>query len=230
MALASQFKLVSNDNTHTARRQPRVRFDQIVDMAGGETVGVAALTDQSFEEQAFFGFAQGTEAACPAAWLGDVVERTARAATMRGLSDRPIAILAPDAALAHPDAPMAAEAGAARANACPQEFRLEFSDAALQDEEFNGLDSLYRFYRRGFRVGVDARRSWRSPFDDGMRLIVEAVRFDANTLRDLGAHDDRFDAACGSEVFMYAENAAWRDNTTLGRFGVGYAIAPRLDG
>lgn len=228
MALAS-LSLIANDNSPKAERKPRVRFSQIVDLTGGVGEGAAAQTDLAYEEYAFFGFARGEEFSCPATWLGKLIERAGRAASMRGLTGRPLAVIAPAAALAHPDAPMAAEAGAARANLCPQEFRLEFADCALLEEEYSAIDNLYGFHRRGFRVGIDARLSWKTPIDTDMRFLAEAIRLDARFVDDLASDPERFDSALGAGVMLYAENLQWRDAERMLALGVTHALEPRAD-
>ena len=229
MALASALSNIANDNSPKAGRNPRVRFSQIVSLSGGENEGAAAQTDLAYEEHAFFGFARGEEFSCPASWLGQLIERAGRKATMRGLRGRPIAVCAPSAALAHPDAPMAAEACAARANLCPQEFRLEFADCALVDEEYSALDNLYGFYHRGFRIGIDARTSWASPFDTDARMLIEAVRLDARMVDEVRFDEDRLDAALGAGVMLYAENMQWRDAEKMLSMGITHALDPRPD-
>ena len=230
MALASTLSSIANDNSPRAHRNPKVRFSQIVSLADGEGEGAAAQTDLAYEEHAFFGFARGEEFACPAAWLGQLIERAGRMAQMRGLTGRPIALTVPAAALAHADAPMSAEAGAARANLCPQEFRLEFTDAALMEEEYSAIESLYSFYRRGFRIGVDARLSWKSVFDRNARALIEAVRLDAKLAEEIMFDEDRIDAAIGAGILLYAENLGWRDADKMLSLGITHAMEPRTDG
>ena len=150
-------------------------------------------------------------------------------AAMRNLNERPIAVCAPAAALAHPDAPMAAEAAAARANLCPQEFRLEFSDASLIEQDDLGAVHMERFFRRGFRIGLDGRRSWRMPLGASARVMVEAIRLDALTLSDIASLNDRLETAESSDILVYLENARWRDAETYTKLGVSAAVAPRAD-
>lgn len=229
MTLEQPFSVIANDNVQSTPRAPRLRFAPIVNLRNGERFGADVQVDVNYEEQCMFGFGAAPSDASPARWLGDLIEKAARQATMMGLTERPLAILAPLAALTDPDAPMAAEAGARRANVCPQEIRLEFSDAALAAEEDLGVHYLEAFHKRGFRIGIDARSGWRTPFGAMARLLVEAVRLDAQRLDPLDVPETRLDAACGDGVVLFAENAGWRDADNLAGIGVDYAISPRTD-
>ena len=230
MAFASSFAPIANDNSPRAGRTPKLRFETIVSLDDNPPAGVSVTTDLVYEEHAFFGFARGEEFSCPATWLGQVVERAGRVATMRGLTDRPIAIVAPSAALSHRNAPMAAEAGAARARMCPQEFRLEFSDSALCEEEDNAFDFMVDFYRRGFRLGINATSSWQSPFSHGARELVEAVRLNAQDVLNNEIRGNRIETAMGADICLYAQDACWQNAKQLRDLGVSYAVEPRADG
>ena len=229
MALASSLSLIANDNSPKAERSPRIRFSSIVDLETGKEEGAAAQTDIAYEEYAFFGFARGEEFSCPAAWLGKVIERAGRMAMMKSLGGRPLSIIAPAAALAHPDAPMAAEAGAARAQICPQEVRLEFADFAIVEEDYSSVEHLYDFHRRGFRLGLDARSSWKTAMDEDLRYLIEAVRVDAHTALESASLLAKLERSPVFDVMVFAENLHWRDARKLTDLGVTHGISPKSD-
>jgi len=136
----------------------------------------------------------------------------------------------PDSALAHPDAPMAAEAGARRANICTQEIRIEFSDSALYEAEDIAPAFIESFFSRGFRIGIDATRTWETPFTAYMATVVEAVRVSPHLLQEQLNPQNRVDAAFGSGAMIYAASASWQDAEDLADLGIGYAANPRLNG
>ncbi len=230
MTRSQPFKVIANDNHSEVVQRPKVRFTRIQNLVDGEVIGCATEYNTTFEEQAFLGFARGQNTSCPATWLGDMVEIAGRMASRLKLEARPIAIVTPVAALSHPDAPMAAEAGARRANICTQEIRLEFPDLALLEAEYMRQAYIDGFFSRGFRIGVDARMSWRCPFGSYLGTIVEAIRIDSRAMHELPLLEDRVDAAIGSGTLLYAENASWQDAEALRQLGVEHAISPRLDG
>ncbi len=231
MTLASPFKVIANDNKVTPIRESKIRFARIHDLKSGEVVGADAQTETSYEEAALFGFAAGKSSIeSPAQWLGNQIERAGRLANETGMEARPISVVAPLAALTHPDAPMAAEAGARRANICLQEFRIEFPDAAIYEAEDIAPAYIESFYSRGFRVGIDARQSWKSPFGAYMSSVIEAVRLDSRTISELPRSADRIENAYGSGTMLFAENAYWTDAEALNNQGIQYAVNPRLNG
>ena len=124
---------------------------------------------------------------------------------------------------------MAAEAGARRANLLPQEFRIDFSDAAITGLEDLALDRVDAFRRKGFRVGLDARKSWRMPMGARARMSFEAVRLDVSRCEQLEIPITRLEVAAADGVALVAENARWRDVENLAEKGVHFAIAPRAD-
>ena len=175
-ARASHLRLVVSEPTPVAARQPRLRFRPVVRLADGEAFGVHTETDLNFEDT--FQPRHLTDAVLPsaAAWLGDLIERAGRLAKETGVEQRPLSIPAPMAALSDPDAPMAAEAGAIRAGLLPQEIRIDFCDASVSALEDLALDRVDAFRRRGFRVGLDARKSWAKNDRDLQAYTRDAAR------------------------------------------------------
>ena len=117
---ASHLRLVVNEPQPVAVRVPRLRFQPVVRLADGAAFGLQVQTDIAFEDT--FQMRHLTDAPHPsaAAWLGDLIERAANLAHDADYSQRPISILAPMAALADPDTPMACEAGARRSKLLPR--------------------------------------------------------------------------------------------------------------
>jgi hypothetical protein len=228
-ARASHLRLVVSEQAPVAVRLPRLRFQPIVRLADGAAFGMHAEADIAFEDT--FNPRHLNDASLPtsAAWLGDLIERAGRLAQDTGTILRPISVTAPLAALSDRDAPMAAEAGARRANLLPQEFRIDFSDAAITGLEDLALDRVDAFRRKGFRVGLDARKSWRMPMGARARMSFEAVRLDVSRCEQLEIPITRLEVAAADGVALVAENARWRDVENLAEKGVHFAIAPRAD-
>lgn len=228
-ARASHLRLVVSEAAPVAVRLPRLRFQPVVRLADGAAFGMHAEADIAFEDT--FNPRHLNDASLPsaAAWLGDLIERAGRLAQDAGTNLRPISITAPLAALADRDGPMAAEAGARRANLLPQEFRIEFPDAAVTGLEDLALDRVDAFRRKGFRVGLDARKSWRMPMGARARMSFEAVRVDVARLDQLEIPVTRLEVAAADGVALIAENVRWRDAEKLAEKGVHFAVSPRAD-
>lgn len=228
-ARASHLRLVVSEPTPVTVRQPNLRFRPVVRLGDGAPFGMHVETDIAFEDTFQARHLHAHNLPSSAAWLGDMIERSARLAHDTETA-RPISVTAPMAALADPDAPMAAEAGVKRSSLLPQEVRIDFSDAAVVALEDLALDKIDAFRRRGFRVGLDARKSWRTPMGQRARMSFEAVRLDPSRMEILDVPMSRLEVAAADGVALIAENVRWRDAEKLAEHGIHFAMSPRADG
>ena len=228
-ARASHLRLVQSEPAPSPVRLPRLRFRPVVRLADGGAFGMHAETDVAFEDT--FQARHLSDLALPSAagWLGDLIERTARLAHDTDTRLRPVSVTAPLAALSDQDSPMAAEAGVKRSNLLPQEIRIDFADASIVALEDLALDRLEAFRRRGFRVGLDARKTWRTPMGARARVTFEAVRLDPACMEMLDIPMTRLEVASADGVALIAENVRWRDAEKLAEAGIHFAMAPRAD-
>ncbi len=229
-ARASHLRLVVNEPQPVMTRQPRLRFRPVVRLSDGSAFGMHAEADIAFEDTFRARHLTDVDLPSAAGWLGDLIERACRLAQDTQTMPRPMSILAPMAALADKDAPMAAEAAVARAGALAQEIRLDFSDASVCALEDLALDRVDAFRRRGFRVGLDARTSWRTAMGARARLTFEAVRLDPSRCEVLEIPMTRIEVASADGIALIAENVRWRDAEKLADMGVHFAVSPRADG
>ena len=229
-ARASHLRLVVNEPQPVMTRQPRLRFRPVVRLSDGSAFGMHAEADIAFEDTFRTRHLTDVDLPSAAGWLGDLIERACRLAQDTQTMPRPMSILAPMAALADKDAPMAAEAAVARAGALAQEIRLDFCDASVCALEDLALDRVDAFRRRGFRVGLDARTSWRTPMGARARLTFEAVRLDPSRCEVLEIPMTRIEVASADGIALIAENVRWRDAEKLADMGVHFAVSPRADG
>ncbi len=133
-------------------------------LADGAAFGLQAETDIAFEDT--LPDRHLTDAPLPpaAGWLGDLIERSRDlGARQPTIGASPHLDPAPMAALADPDTPMAAEAGVLRSKLLPRKSASTSCDASVSDLEDLALDRVDAFRRCGFRAGLDARKSWRTP-------------------------------------------------------------------
>jgi hypothetical protein len=226
---ASHLRLVVNEPAPVVERVPRLRFKPIVRMCDGASFGLQVETDIAFEDTFRPRHLTDATLPSPAAWLGDLIERAAKLAQDADYRQRPISISAPMGALADPDTPMACEAGALRSKLLPQEFRIDFCDASVCGMEDLALDRLDAMRKRGFRVGLDARRSWRTPMNARARMTFEAVRLDPHACEALEIPISRLEVASADGVALIADNVHWRDAEKLAESGINFALSPRMD-
>jgi hypothetical protein len=98
--------------------------------------------------------------------------------------------------------------------------------AALDDLAMDRLDAFRRY---GFRIGLDARTSWRTPMNARARAMFEAVRLQPSRLDELEIPMSRLEVASAEGVALIAEHASWRDVEDLAAIGVHFALSPRAD-
>ena len=211
----------------------RNRLLPVMHLETGEAVLLFAETEKRFEERAVFGpaalTAESSEAATPAQWMAAQVEAIANDAHNR-TTERPVIVELPLVALIDPDTAVACDAAIARTRLCPQEICLEVQDAALAlPAARNAKDGIEALRRCGFRVSINATRSWQAPMDHSLRLLLDSLRVDARKIEDNVELQDRIEAAACAGMLVIAENANWRDSYYLNELGVEYGFRMRAD-
>ena len=209
---------------------PTLRFHSVVHLLSGDPLGQVCETPMAFEERVAFGpRTLPNEVANPAKWLSDQLIRIATATHGQPEALRPILVPAPLASLSHANTAVACDAAIRRTSLCPQEICLEFADAAFAGSvaDYIGRVSLLR--RHGFRVAIDMRKSWQTPLNDSLRLLIDTIRVDARTLEANPDLLDIVEVADASGVLIVAENAHWRDGDYLASIGVHAATHPKAD-
>lgn len=225
---------LANPRPQTATATERSRLLPVMHLTSGEAVILFAETEKRFEERAVFGPAVRTAEcsvpATPAEWLATRIEAVANDAHNRTV-ERPVIVPMPLAALIHPDTAMACDAAIARTRLCPQEICLEIEDAVLSLPAGESAQSrIEALRRRGFRVSLNASRSWQSPLSQSLRLLLDSLRVDARKIDDEPELQARIEAAAYSGMSVIAENAKWRDCDYLADIGVEYGFRMRADG
>ncbi len=216
----------------TAPAAPRpMRFARAVHLDTGDPVSLVADLPRQYEERPRFGPAAPAQPVeTPVDWVARHVEDAAALADLAEDWTRPIHIPTPGVALCHPDLATACEAAVARTRLTPQEVCLQVRDSDLHEDREDAFEGVRRLRSVGFRVAVDARRTWCAPDSEGLRLMLDSALINA---RDL-AHDDDLEAyaqrASGSGMLVIAAGARWRDGDVLAGYGITHALAPRTDG
>ncbi|MBY9067887.1 EAL domain-containing protein [Hyphomonas sp. WL0036] len=220
-----------NTPTTTLRsQQNHLRFVPVVHLLAGDMLGMAAEEAIEFEERVSFGPA-GLKApeADAAKWLADRLSRIASAAWEDMSIGRPILVPAPMAALSNANTAVACDAAIRRTSMCQQEFCLMFPDTAFAAETVDCASRVARLRKAGFRVGIDMRRSWHTPLTEGLRLMIDTIRVDADELEASPDLQEIVMVARESGILVVADNANWRDGTFLEETGIAGAVAPRTD-
>lgn len=221
---------------HTTAHAPlpvRNRLLPVMHLETGEAVLLFADAEKRFEERAVFGrvalAAEGSEATSPAQWIAERLEDVANDAHFR-TTERPIILSIPMPALIHPDTAVACDAAIARTKLCPQEICLAVDNAALALPSSKAAqDGIERLRRCGFRVSLNATRSWDAPLSHSLRILLDSLHVDARKIESEPELQDRIDAAANAGMLVIAENAYWRDTRFLGDLGVDYGFRMKTD-
>ena len=213
--------------------QNRNRLLPVMHLETGDAVLLFAEAEKRFEERAVFGrvalAAERSEAASPAQWIAERVEDVAHDAHCR-TTERPVIVPIPMAALIHADTATACDAAVSRTRLCPQEICLEVDDAALATpSNQNAMEGIEALRRCGFRVSLNASRSWQAPLCYSLRVLLDSMRVDARKIETDEDLLDRIDAAASSGMLVIAENAHWRDSNFLNELGVEYGFRLKAD-
>lgn len=211
----------------------RNRLLPVMHLDSGDAVLLFADAEKRFEERAAFGrvalAAERSDAASPAEWMAERVEEVANDAHYR-TTERPVIIPIPLPALIHADTAVACDAAIARTRLCPQEICLEVDNAALAlPSAKEARDGIEHLRSCGFRVSLNATRSWDAPLDHSLRLLLDSLRVDARKIEAEETLQDRIETAVASGMFVVAENAYWRDTYFLTELGVDYGFRMKSD-
>lgn len=221
---------------HTAAHSPlpqRNRLLPVMHLETGDAVLLFADAEKRFDERAVFGpvlgAAECSDPASPAEWMADRVEEIASDAHYR-TTERPVIVPLPLPALIHDDTAVACDAAIARTRLCPQEICFEVDNAALALPSATlAQDRIEKLRRCGFRVSLNATRSWDAPLDHSLRVLVDSLHVDARKIDTEATLQDRIETAASSGMLVIAENAYWRDTHFLGEIGVEFGFRMKSD-
>jgi len=206
-----------------------VRFQKIYNLENGKAVFLLAQSLRRFEEGVRFGPRTGTDSQItPAGWLAQHIYNVACQAHCES-SVRPILIEIPVSALLDDNICMACHAAIEATPLCPQEISLDISDSSVSLLGTGLNRTLEKLRRLGFRLSLNASRTWAAPLTSPLRLLFEAMRIDAHQFEQAADLQQRVDTAYASGFAIIAEQAHWRDGAYLARQGIQYALKPNCD-
>lgn len=212
-------------------RHPLTRLDAMMDIASLDVACLVHSSDRAFEDRVRFGPAgmmqSGGESA--AKFLAREVETALVTARLSPWCVRPVHVTAPQSALFDAETAERCERAVASAGACPQEVCLDFEDCAFAARASESYEAVRALRRRGFRVGVDARRAWASQTSTSLLMLLDLAHVRAD---DLLADEDlaeRVRRAADAGVSICVHRALWRDGDALASLGARYLFQPSCD-
>lgn len=212
-------------------RPSSIRFTPVLNLCSGEAVTLLAETMKRFEERVSFGPATATAKhvpQSPAAYIADHLLKIARLAHEQS-EVRPVIVPISMATLIHADTPIACDTAIRRTVLCPQEICFEVTDATLAVPSPEARKGLAALRKLGFRLSLDATRSWQAPLSTDLRILLESMRIDSRQIDGEEGLDSRIEAASSCGMQVIAEHANWRDGDWLSSMGVDLAVRPRAD-
>jgi len=221
-----------NENNYSGQKGPalRSRFEVCRRLSDGEPDLALTRVDPLFEEQASpFAPIGPNGFRSPGEWLCVALRKLITATNSTHSVTRPIHIPMPIAILMDESAARDAKNTVQEEGYCPQEFMLEFQDASLACGDASAMEQFEAFRRSGFRIAMDARKSFATPFCSRLRPAIERIRVNADELMYNDTLQMRADivACLGGEVIV--DRANWRDSETLEKLGATHALKMMAD-
>lgn len=225
-----QRQKLSSPLSRQGQTTPHVRAHNCLHLSSGDTVGAVIEYAQNFEDTAVV-FASGTTLTHtrPSDWVGEKILDVAAMCETIDYTERPLVMPVPAMVLTDPFIVEACIKAAAQTRLCHQEISLELTDAAITLHTEDAHTFVHMLRRKGFRVSVDARKSWAGNLPGTDWLMVDTLRIRAQDLDTNPELDHLIETAAAAGVAIIAEQPYWRDGDYLATLGIDYAINPRTD-
>ena len=207
-----------------------LRFQPVMHVQDGSSYGAVCEMSRQYKERVRFGpAAKTTTENGPAKWLADRLLEVASAAHDADHRLRPILVPAPTAALFDDNTAIGCDAVIRRTTLCQQEISLEFQDSAFAEGNQDVIHCVANLRKRGFRVAIDMRKTWKTQLRDGLGLLVDSIRVDARELSDNEQLMDLCESVGTAGILVIADQANWRDGEFLERIGVKAGVRMQSD-
>jgi len=209
---------------------PAERVTPFIDVERLDCGGLIHETLDQYDSTLRFGpVSQTAPEISPARWLATRLKTALKLASHAQTPQRPVHIAAPASALHNGKSVEASSSAIEQVQACAQETCIVFEDAALASLPAGSLAALGRFHEAGFRVGIDARRSWLSLEKPSVMPVSEAVWINTDHLdcEDRLSGSVRQMADAGIQVIGWG--AAWSQSEPLVKSGVSHLFRARAD-
>lgn len=198
----------------------RSRFEACIKLSSGEKDFPITRVDPLFEDL----YPMTGPAPSPAEWLALCIRRLAQAARQYDVMVRPLHVPVPIAILNDPNAPEKCRLASIAEDCCPQEFILEFQDTTLAQPDEGVLDAMEAFRRKGFRIGLDARRSNAAPFGARLRSAVERIRIREDELLFDETVQMRAEIVSSLGGAVILDRAQWKNVDLITSYGATHAL------
>jgi len=208
----------------------RIRIKPSMHLCSGDAVGAFAEHARTFDERPNFTHAAHTaNQACPAEWIARSISDLAVICDTLGYNDRPIVLPIPACALSQPGLIEACNHAVAQTRFANQEISFEITDAVATTTGAVLQNIITNFRRNGFRVSIDARKSWSARLPATCWLMIDTLRICPHHIDTEADLEDMIDIARTAGVAIVAQKPRWRDGDYLASLGIDYGLNPYAD-
>lgn len=208
----------------------RLRLTPSVHLCSGDAVGAVAEHAFSYDDRPFLANTHKNRAPVDAcAWVGEKIRDLGVICDTLEFTTRPIILPIPARAIEPAKLLDACTHAVAQTHLCPQEISLELPDATLQVSDSYAKRFIDIFRRNGFRVSIDARKSWHAQMPNYYWLMIDTLRIKAGQIDEDQSLQDMIEAARTAGVAIIAEKPLWRQGDRLASLGIDYGTKPRSD-
>lgn len=213
-----------------SQRVPSDRVSPFIALGDYSAGGLIHETRHPFDAGLRFGRGRQTDAVtCPAGWLEARVRNAIEAAELSPIKVLPIQVSAPAPLLYHRETARSCHSMLCGRDALRPEICLVFDDAALATSTANAVEALNSLRTRGFRIGLNARRSWLSLRCQALLPLIETIWVNAAQLEieDEIAQRTRSALAAGTSCIGFG--GTWSQTEEYSRAGITHLFRPRTD-
>lgn len=216
--------------TQSKSRTASIRLTSAIHLCSGDTVGAFVEHARGFDDKPSF-IRKGLRAAETDAtrWVADKIRDIAVLCETLCFADRPLILPIPACALTDAHLLDAVTKSISQTRLCHQEISFELPDAALATAGQHVYDFISTFRKNGFRVSIDARKSWISEFSGHTWLMIDTLRINAAEIDVDSDLEIMIETARSAGVAIVAEKPFWRDGDYLASIGIDYGLKPRAD-
>lgn len=212
------------------RPVPHVRPVPCIHLCSGDTVGAFVEYAREYGQASnFFASSRKVSTQTASHWIANRIKDIAAMCETLAFHERPLVMPIPTRALADTELLDTCIKAAAQTRLCHQELSLEVTDSAISTHAEQAHRFMHAFRRKGFRVSIDARKSWAVEMPDELWLLVDTLRIRSTDLAIDESLEVLVETAAASGVAIVAERPYWRDGDAMAAQGVDYGLRPRAD-
>jgi len=208
----------------------RIRIKPSMHLCSGDAVGAFAEHARTFDERPVFTHDAGRSAhLSPAEWVVRSVSDLAVICQTLSYNERPIVLPIPACAFSQPGLVDACDHAIAQTQFANQEISFEITDAAAAATGALLQNMITAFRKKGFRISIDARKSWTSRMPAPCWLMIDTLRICPHHIETEAELEDMISIARSAGVAIVAQKPHWRDGEYLASLGIDYGLNPRTD-